>query len=87
MEACPRCASGLVRLRTADATFECGACKHMWTKQPYIACACGMERDLSGPNFWLRMVKDGKTGWTRCNDCGRYLNVDETLYKVVEVQP
>jgi uncharacterized Zn-finger protein len=77
----------LVRLSTADATFECGVCKHAWKKRPYIACACGTERDLSGPQLWLNMLKDGKSGWTTCVDCGRFLNVDETRYRAVDVPP
>jgi hypothetical protein len=33
------------------------------------------------------MLKDGKSGWTTCVDCGRFLNVDETRYRAVDVPP
>ena len=75
---CTKCNSSLVTLNTSTNVNTCNACGTAWSVVPSLQCnGCNGCNGAVNMNRKLRMIKDGKTGWHQCENCGMYANIDD----------
>ena len=72
---CTKCNSSLVTLNTSTSVHTCNACGTAWSIIHSLQCnGCNGVVNM---NRKLRLIKDGKTGWHQCDNCGMYANIDD----------
>ena len=64
---------------TVEGVNTCMKCQLKWKDIQYVPCDCGAEANMK---LMLRLLKDGRTGWLRCDGCEKLLNIDDARYKV-----
>ena len=83
------CANPFPQVKCAkEGTYEeCMACKRKWRTvvtqhlQSCPHCSHGIS-----PYLTINLLKDGKTGWTKCCECGAYIHKDQFKPPQSEVQ-
>lgn len=80
--ACPKCCSDLVQYSTTSKATTCLACKSSWNVLELLICKqCGSE--VSTKRI-LRLNKDGKAGWHKCDKCGCLAHMDHDSFIQIE---
>lgn len=66
--------------------YKCLSCKIEYSQNKIYVYNCKdcnkVEQEVS---IFLNLLKDNKTNWTSCEDCGKYTNYKEALKTIIIV--